>query len=141
MVLWRHSTLSCLCIHLPLQDLTLLLVKLISLFWGRGFHIFKPAGVKADDSEFPAHVLTEQARYFGPFPLRYQELLDEESESILAAIHVLIEQEGTRKPFSLVEDEEILPEDKEFLCDIMRLDPLDRPTASDLLKHHWFDVR
>ncbi|RMY68309.1 hypothetical protein D0863_07213 [Hortaea werneckii] len=114
---------------------------LISLFWGRGFHIFKPAGVKADDSEFPAHVLTEQARYFGPFPLRYQELLDEESESILAAIHVLIEQEGTRKPFSLVEDEEILPEDKEFLCDIMRLDPLDRPTASDLLKHHWFDVR
>ncbi|GAB1744222.1 hypothetical protein NU219Hw_g1375t2 [Hortaea werneckii] len=115
---------------------------LISLFWGRGFHIFKPvAGVTADDPEFPAHVLMEQARYFGPFPLRYQELLDEESESILAAIHVLIEKEGTRKPFSLAEDEEILQEDREFLCDIMRLDPLDRPTASDLLKHRWFDVR
>ncbi|KAI6906696.1 hypothetical protein KC318_g5337 [Hortaea werneckii] len=114
---------------------------LISLLWGRGFHIFKPvAGVTADDAEFPAHVLMEQARYFGPFPLRYQELLDEESESILAAIHVLIEQEGTRKPFLLVEDEEIQLEDKEFLCDIMRLDPLERPTASDLLKHRWFDV-
>ncbi|RMZ01932.1 hypothetical protein D0862_06193 [Hortaea werneckii] len=115
---------------------------LISLFWGRGFHIFKPvAGVTADDPEFPAHVLMEQARYFGPFPLRYHELLDKESESILAAIHVLIEQEGTRKPFSLVEDEEMLQEDREFLCDIMRLDPLDRPTASDLLNHRWFDVR
>ncbi|RMX87563.1 hypothetical protein D0869_02269 [Hortaea werneckii] len=115
--------------------------NLISLLWGRGFHIFKPvAGVTADDAEFPAHVLMEQARYFGPFPLRYQELLDEESESILAAIHVLIEQEGTRKPFLLVEDEEIQLEDKEFLCDIMRLDPLERPTASDLLKHRWFDV-
>ncbi|RMX77957.1 hypothetical protein D0869_09469, partial [Hortaea werneckii] len=114
---------------------------LMSLFWGRVFHIFKPvAGVTADDPEFPAHVLMEQARYFGPFPLRYQELLDEESESVLAAIHVLIEQEGTRKPFLFVEDEEILPEDREFLCDIMRLDPLDRPTASDLLRHRWFDV-
>ncbi|RMY53113.1 hypothetical protein D0865_05420 [Hortaea werneckii] len=113
---------------------------LISLFWGRGFHIFKPAGVEADDPEFPAHVLMEQARYFGPFPLRYQELLDEESESILAAIHALIEQQGTRKPFSLVEDEELLLEDKELLCDIMRLDPLERPTASDLLNHRWFDV-
>ncbi|RMY29709.1 hypothetical protein D0866_08516 [Hortaea werneckii] len=113
---------------------------LMSLFWGRGFHIFKPAGVKANDPEFPAHVLMEQARYFGPFPLRYKELLDEESESILAAIHVLIEQQGTRKPFSLVEDEEMLPEDKGFLCDIMQLDPLERPAASDLLKHRWFDV-
>lgn len=62
------------------------------------------------------------------------------SQSVLAAIHVLIEQEGTRKPFSLVEDEEILPEDKEFLCDVMRLDPFERPTASDLLRHRWFDV-
>ncbi|RMY80671.1 hypothetical protein D0862_12636, partial [Hortaea werneckii] len=112
---------------------------LISLFWGRGFHIFKPAGVKADDPEFPAHVLMEQARYFGPFPLRFKELLDEESESVLAAIHVLIEQQGTRKPFSLVRDEEVLPEDKEFLCDVMKLDPLERPTARELLQHRWFD--
>ncbi|RMY84299.1 hypothetical protein D0861_07020 [Hortaea werneckii] len=131
---WSTST------DLP-QDLTLSPVKLISLFWGRGFHIFKPdAGVSADDPEFPAHVLMEQTRYFGPFPLRYKKLLDEESESILAAIHVLIEQEGTRKPFSLLEDEEILPEDKGFLSDIMQLDPLERPTARELLQHRWFEV-
>ena len=111
-------------------------MKLTSLFWGRGFHIFKPdAGVSADDPEFPAHVLMEQARYFGPFPLRYKKLLDEESESNLAAIHVLIEQQGSRKPLSLVKDEEILPKDKEFLCDIMQLDPLERPTARELLQH------
>ncbi|RMZ10520.1 hypothetical protein D0864_01234 [Hortaea werneckii] len=121
--------------------LTLSLVKLMSLFWGRGFHIFKPVdGLSADDPEFAAHVLMEQARYFGPFPLRYNELLDKESESILAAIHILIEQQRTRKPFSLVEDEEVLPEDKEFLCDVMKLDPLERPTARELLQHRWFDV-
>ncbi|RMY55319.1 hypothetical protein D0863_13344 [Hortaea werneckii] len=114
---------------------------LMSLLWGRGFHIFKPVDrVSADDPEFPAHVLMEQARYFGPFPLRYQELLDKELESILAAIHVLIEQRGTRKPFSLVKDEEVLSEDKEFLCDAMKLDPLERPTARELLQHGWFDV-
>ncbi|RMZ22701.1 hypothetical protein D0859_13274 [Hortaea werneckii] len=113
---------------------------LMSLLWGRGFHIFKPIdGVSADDPDFPAHVLMEQARYFGPFPLRYKELLDEESESILAAIHVLIKQQRTRKPFLLVEDEEVLPEDKEFLCDVMKLDPLERPTARELLQDRWFD--
>lgn len=114
---------------------------LMSLLWGRGFHIFKPVDrVSADDPEFPAHVLMEQARYFGPFPLRYKELLDKESECTLAAIHVLIEQQGTRKPFSLIEDEEVLPEDKEFLCDVMKLDPLERSTARELLQHRWFDA-
>ena len=141
MVFRRHGSSSYLCIFLLLQDLTLSLVKLMSLFWGRGFHMFKPVdGVSADDPEFRAHVLMEQARYFGPFPLRYKELLDEGSESILAAIHVLIEQQGTRRPFSLVRDEEVLPEDKKFLCDIMQLDPLQRPTAGELLQHRWFDV-
>lgn len=139
MVFRRYGLSFCMCRMYAVQDLTLSLVKLISLFWGRGFHIFKPAGVKADDPEFPAHVLMEQARYFGPFPLRFKELLDEESESVLAAIHVLIEQQGTRKPFSLVRDEEVLPEDKEFLCDVMKLDPLERPTARELLQHRWFD--
>ncbi|RMZ04897.1 hypothetical protein D0860_06158 [Hortaea werneckii] len=140
-VVFRRNGLSShLCRRYTVQDLTLSVVKLMSLLWGRGFHIFKPIdGVSADDPDFPAHVLMEQARYFGPFPLRYKELLDEESESILAAIHVLIKQQRTRKPFLLVEDEEVLPEDKEFLCDVMKLDPLERPTARELLQDRWFD--
>lgn len=63
---------------------------LISLIWGRNFHIFKPMKVSADDAEFPVHVLIQQARYFGPFPLTYETYLDEEEEKILAAIHIYI---------------------------------------------------
>jgi casein kinase II subunit alpha len=33
----------------------------MSLIWGRGFHIFKPVDVPADDTEFPVHVLIQQA--------------------------------------------------------------------------------
>ena len=113
--------------------------QLISLIWGRGFHIFKPADVLADDAEFPVHVLIQQARYFGLFPLSYETFLDQEQEKILAAIHIYIEERGIRKPFSQVEDKEIIPKDKEFLCDIMQLDSMDRPTAKVLLKHDWFD--
>ena len=112
----------------------------MSLLWGRGFHIFKPVDVSRDDPEFPVHVLIQQARYFGPFPLSYKTFLDEQQERILAAIHIYIEEHDMRKPISLVEDKEITPEDKTFLCDIMRMDPRDRPTAKALLKHDWFRV-
>ncbi|WPB06585.1 uncharacterized protein RHO25_011242 [Cercospora beticola] len=113
---------------------------LLSLIFGRNFHIFKPPKVSADDAEFPVHVLIQQARYFGPFPLTYKSFLDEEQEKILAAIHIHIEEQCIRKPFSQVEDEELTPEDKIFLCEIMRLDPRDRPTAKELLKHDWFAI-
>jgi serine/threonine protein kinase len=49
------------------------------------------------------------------------------------------EEQGIRKPFSQVEDKEITPEDRAFLCDIMQMDHRDRPTAKALLKHDWFD--
>lgn len=82
----------------------------------------------------------QQTRFFGPFPLTYKELLDDEQERILAAIHIYIEERGLRKPFAEVQDEEITPEDKEFLCHVMQLDPRDRPSAGELLEHGWFDV-
>ena len=113
----------------------------MSLIWGRGFHIFKPADVSADDPEFPVHVLIQQARYCGPFPLSYKTSLDEEHERILAAIHIYIEEHGIRKPFSQVEDKEITSEDKTFLCHIMQMDPRDRPTAKGLLQHDWFKAQ
>jgi len=95
--------------------------------------------VSVDDAEFPVHVLV-QARYFGPFPLSYKTYLDEEKERILAATHIYIEERGIHKTFSQVEDKEITPEDKAFPCDIMQLDPRDRPTAKALLEHDWLDV-
>lgn len=57
---------------------------------GQKFHIFKPQGMSADDTEFPAHVLLQQARYFGHFPLSYKTLLNEDQEKTLAAIHIYI---------------------------------------------------
>jgi casein kinase II subunit alpha len=72
--------------------------------------------------------------------LSYKTFLDEDQERILAAIHIYIEERGIRKPFAQVEDKEITLEDKAFLCDIMQMDPRDRPTAKILLKHKWFDA-
>lgn len=45
-----------------------------------------------------------------------------------------------RKPFSQVEDKEVTSEDKEFLCDVMQMDPRDKPTARALREHKWFDM-
>jgi casein kinase II subunit alpha len=72
--------------------------------------------------------------------MSYKTFLDEEQERILAAIHIYIEERDNRKRFELVEDEEITSEDKVFLCDVMQLDPMERPKAKELLKHRWFDL-
>lgn len=72
--------------------------------------------------------------------MSYKTLLDEDQEKILAAIHIYIEEQDLRKPFSQVEDKEITSEDKEFLCDIMQMDPRDRPTARALRGHKWLDM-
>ena len=86
------------------------------------------------------HVLLQQARYFGPFPPTYKEVLDEEQNQILAAVHVHVEEQNLRKPFSLVEDKEVTQEDKDFICRTMQLDPRDRPTADELLADGWFGL-
>jgi len=114
--------------------------QLISLIFGRHFHIFKPRQVAADDPEIAAHVLVEQTRYFGPFPLSYETLLDDEQEKAVAAIHIYIEQQGLRKPFAQMEDREMTADDKKFLCDVLQIDPRDRPTAKALLTHDWFNT-
>lgn len=114
--------------------------KLISLIWGKNFHMFKPPNIPADDEEFPVHVLIQQTRYFGPFPLSYEQVLDEEQNHLLAAVHVHIEEQNSRKPFPLLQDEEVTQHDKDFICKIMQLDPRDRPTASELLADRWFGL-
>lgn len=58
----------------------------------------------------------------------------------MAAIHIYIEEQGIRKPFSQVEDKDITSEDRKVFCDILKMDPRDRPTAKELLKHDWFDM-
>ncbi|KAK4982672.1 hypothetical protein LTR50_007633 [Elasticomyces elasticus] len=75
---------------------------LISLIWGKNWHIFKPTQVLANDEEYPIHVLIQQARYFGPFPLSYEDVVDAEQNRILAAILFYIEEQNLRKPFSML---------------------------------------
>jgi casein kinase II subunit alpha len=72
--------------------------------------------------------------------LSYEEVLDEERNQILAAVHVHVEEQNLRKPFSLVEDKEVTQEDKDFICRTMQLDPSDRLIADELLADRWFDL-
>lgn len=124
----------------PLLSLRLtFFVKLISLIWGGGWHIFKPNGVSPDDQAYALHVLIQQVRFFGPFPLSYQEIADDERLQICTIVLDHIADNNLGKPFSLVVDEELRVEDREFLCKIMKLDPRDRPTAKELLEDKWLE--
>ncbi|KAK4979606.1 hypothetical protein LTR28_003707 [Elasticomyces elasticus] len=81
-----------------------------------------------------------QARYFGPFPLSYEDVVDAEQNRILAAILFYIEEQNLRKPFSMLQDAEVTKDDKEFICKLMKMDPRDRPTAKQLLAENWFKM-
>lgn len=114
--------------------------QLISLIWGESWHIFKPTNLTADDEAYPLHVLIKQANFFGPIPLSYQEIADDERLNILTAVIHYINENETRKPFAMAEDPELTKEDRAFLCRIMKLDPRDRPTATELLQDEWFNT-
>ena len=43
-----------------------------------------------------------------------------------------------RKLFQYASFTEISNEDRSFICRMMKLDPRDRPTASELLQDEWF---
>lgn len=40
--------------------------------------------------------------------------------------------------FRRISQEEIVKEDNDFICKIMKLDPRDRPLAKELLSDEWF---
>ena len=113
-------------------------LQLISLIWGKGWHIFNSTDIAGDSEEFPVHVLIKQVSIFGPVPLKYREIADEERLSILASIIVHVKEQKLKKPFHLVRDKELSEEDRAFICKIMKFDPRDRPTAKELLEDEWF---
>ncbi|KAB8349418.1 hypothetical protein FH972_023445 [Carpinus fangiana] len=110
--------------------------KLISLIWGRGWHIFKPE-VPFDDETYSMRIFMRHDKYFGPFPLSYLDIADEESLGILAGITKACDR---RAPFAMALSDEISPEDRTFILKMMKLDPRDRPTAQSLLEDEWFKV-
>lgn len=113
------------------------LQQLISLIWGNDWHIFKPEKLKPQDEEYPFHVLIKQVSFFGPFPLKYQEIVDDETLQNCTVVHNYIKENSLSKPFMLLEDPEIDAEDKRFVSRLMKLDPRGRPTAAELLQDKW----
>jgi serine/threonine protein kinase len=79
----------------------------------------------------------KQHQFFGPFPLSYKEIADDETLAILAHVMRAVPREKM-KPFERITEREISKEDKSFILKIMKLDPRDRPTAKDLLEDVWF---
>ena len=79
----------------------------------------------------------KQHQFFGPFPLSYKEIADDETLAILTHIMHCVPREKM-KPFERITEREVSKEDKAFVLKIMKLDPRDRPTAKELLQDEWF---
>ncbi|KAI5859499.1 serine/threonine protein kinase [Durotheca rogersii] len=88
--------------------------QVLTLLCGGGLHLFNPAneGIKSDRDEYEL------------------EITDENASTIVEFIHSM---GPPTKPFHLVARREILPADRDFVFEIMKLDPRDRPTAEELL--------
>jgi len=117
-------------------DIWSLGTMLISLLWGGNWHIFKP-DVPVDHEHYDLKILMKHHQYFGPFPLSYREIADEDILTILAHVMNGVPHEML-KPFQFITEREIAKEDKAFVLKIMKLDPRDRPTAKELLQDEWF---
>lgn len=75
---------------------------------------------------------------FGPVPLSYNEIADEERLGILTRLIDFVNETQVQLPFLMAEDEELAKEDRDFIMKMMELDPRDRPTATELLQDEWF---
>ncbi|KAL3417507.1 serine/threonine protein kinase [Phlyctema vagabunda] len=111
-------------------------VTLINLIWALNFHIFEPKLPQGDEM-YDVMVVVEQHKFFGPFPVSYKEICDEETQEGICRIIASVELEDM-KPFPWIGEREVCKADKEFLLKIMKLDPRDRPSANDLLHDEWF---
>ena len=94
-----------------------------------------PSGVEPGDERFPFLVLMIQNRYFGPFPKKFFQLLDDGGAEVLR--YVSNECGGDTDLFSKAGPEKISSEDKDFICYLMRPDPRDRPSSNEALTHPW----
>lgn len=90
-----------------------------------------------DHDEYDVKILFKHHRIFGPFPVSYREIADEQRLAVLSWIMQNSSAE-TLKPFHLTTADEICEEDKQFVLKVMKMDPRDRPTARALLEDEWF---
>jgi serine/threonine protein kinase len=95
--------------------------------------------VPADHEHYSVKIMMKLHQFFGPFPLSYEEIADQDTLAVLAYIRDGVPSE-MRKPFHYISKREIGAEDKAFIMKIMKLDPRDRPSAKELLDDEWFKV-
>ena len=114
------------------------ITQLNSVIFGHHWHIFKPIDVEPDDVNYGFWILVEQVRHFGPVPLSYEEIANEDRLGNLTAAIDYVNENQLQLPFSMSEDEELVKGDRDFIVKMMKLDPRDRPTAKDLLQDEWF---
>ncbi|MCJ1426505.1 hypothetical protein MMC29_004408 [Sticta canariensis] len=118
----------------PPTDIWSLGATLISLIWGENWQIFKPSNVDPTYSAYYTEVLRRQYKYFGPFPLSYTSLTDDDA---LDKLTTITEKAEKRTPFEMASSQKIMKDDREFICKSMKLDPRDRPSAKLLLQDAW----
>ena len=94
-----------------------------------------PHGLEPRDEHFALAVLVLQNKYFGPFPEKFFQLLDDEGAAILR--YVLDKCGEETQLFSMADSEKIDSDDKDFICYLMKPDPRDRPSATQALMHSW----
>jgi hypothetical protein len=111
-------------------------IQLISLLYGKAFHIFKP-DVPVDHEDYDLKNLMKHHQCFGPFPASYDEIANQERRAILVWV-MQNSSPNTMRPFHLTTSREMCNEDKEFVLKVMKLDPRDRPSAQELLEDSWF---
>lgn len=90
-----------------------------------------------DHEEYLLGVLTEQFRYFAPFPAKFEEIAGPETISSILYLMQVVPRESTT-PFSQTTEHEVGKDDREFIGKIMKLDWRDRPTAKELLADEWW---
>lgn len=89
---------------------------------------------------YDTKVVAHQHQWFGPFPISYKEIADEETQEAIVGIMSVVPPEKM-KPFQRLSEREISNEDKAFVLSIMELDPRDRPKVRELLQDEWFTER
>lgn len=92
--------------------------------------------MKRDHEEYLLGVLTQQFRYFAPFPAMFQEIATSETINSILWLTQVVPREQTT-PFSRTIEQEVGKDDGEFIGKMMRLDWRDRPTAVELLADEW----
>lgn len=115
-------------------DIWSLGATLISLIFGDHWHIFSPYEMDVTDPLYPWEVMRRMDKYFGPFPLSYRTLVDEDTLETLTMIMNSVEK---RLPFKMASSKDISREDRAFILRLMQLDPRDRPSAKELLQDPW----